>query len=233
MRRQAKAAFTLIELLVVIAIISVLASLLLPSLQGARNAAQSAACRSHLRQIAIATQLFASDNEGLLPTGPNWGGEGTCRQINSWHHNLTPWMDSTKSPGEDAWTWGSDYVAIWDGLICPAATIKNIQHSYGIHMALNSDDFADHIGMYSWVNGTARMIAQVRYPAEALAFMDENWDYSYRFHWVLAEARGYLYLEERFPKRHGGYNGCFVDGHVAAIRNEDIADPDSDFWRGF
>jgi prepilin-type N-terminal cleavage/methylation domain-containing protein/prepilin-type processing-associated H-X9-DG protein len=61
-------AFTLIELLVVCAIISVLASLVLSSVNRAKARAHNTVCVNQLRQLGVATRLYAEDNDNRLPS---------------------------------------------------------------------------------------------------------------------------------------------------------------------
>ncbi len=63
-----KKQFTLIELLVVIAIIAILAAMLLPALSAARERARSANCVGKLKQIGLATFMYAGDNKDYIPT---------------------------------------------------------------------------------------------------------------------------------------------------------------------
>jgi prepilin-type N-terminal cleavage/methylation domain-containing protein len=66
-RRYARSGFTLIELLVVIAIIALLVSILLPSLNRAKQLAKNVVCMSNLRSIGTLALMYQADYDGRVP----------------------------------------------------------------------------------------------------------------------------------------------------------------------
>src|SRR5204863_7120182 len=90
-KRFRNISFTLIELLVVIAIISILAALLLPSLQRARELARQDACMVHMKQVAVGLLMLADDNGGWLDGDNGTPGTGHLG-TDYWYNVVGPYI---------------------------------------------------------------------------------------------------------------------------------------------
>ena len=122
--------FTLIELLVVIAIIAILAAMLMPALQQARERGKEASCIGNLRQLGVRYQQYLDDSDGFLV----W--HQVANKKSRWTEAFYPYLFGSKYPAADKLKKSI--------MQCPGdkhdCKHRNLTHtSYGYNLYLNKD----------------------------------------------------------------------------------------------
>ena len=218
--------FTLIELLVVIAIIAILAAILFPVFARAREKARQTACLSNIKQLALAEKMYESDYDEVTASYVGYHRPQSPKNYPSWIDLLMPYVGN-----EDIFT-------------CPSGP-----RGYGwVHEAYPGE-YVGHYGSYganiTYVSteGTtgynylycSRKIATIRYPAQAIAFIDTNGGHCARWHPSQSPPPQWVGTTPEGVGRHNaGLNCAFFDGHGKWVNWETLCSQEAkvDMWAG-
>lgn len=218
--------FTLIELLVVIAIIAILAAFLFPVFAQARDAARATSCRSNLKQIGLAFEMYRADYEGMMPrnqTAPTSSCDTSLQrtQFSGWVSNVL--LPYAKNNG--IWSCGSDgrtaRTADVDNYLCgDRGTAPYEQHAAQIYRVSYCYNY---LGVQSLAGMPAPLppgfeFSEVNFarPAETVLMWDSQnrWADAIPSFWNV-EIQQFKNGNYEFSHRHGRKaNFLFMDGHV-------------------
>lgn len=236
-------AFTLVELLVVISIIATLLAVLMPALNKARNQAKTVTCGAQCKQIATATMMYVSDNDGSLPFF------GACTNTNDkgpyWFELLAKYLSKKSDSNADFYERDS-YTA--DVRRCPAG--KNIGDPclpsgkrWDCWIGTVFSDTSPAAPFYYANKGFGVFkILKVKTPGEAMAYMDvqQHYVYSpadkkYRFD-TDSDGDGTKDTNAQLGKKYNngqprihndGCNAILLDGHVEYTKYKKLWEIDS------
>lgn len=218
-----RSGFTLIELLVVVAIIAILMAILLPALASAREQAKSVACASNLRSLGQVEYIYASENQGVIPSyyyGPPFSGSVNTVEIvwNEWIYTFSGNLANQFKPRPE-------YIKSSAVLLCPTFAPYRFDGPYSTYGMLRDDHNAvvtDVIAKANNFSGvfyrlTNATINTANFPllADTVRTTSIGRLQSYSF-WTYTQTQS-----SAVNLRHSGHKGniLFGDGHVDGVAN--------------
>ncbi|HVY71548.1 MAG TPA: type II secretion system protein [Verrucomicrobiae bacterium] len=222
---DSRLAFTLIELLVVIAIIAILAGMLLPALASAKARGVRTVCISNYKQIALATIMYATDNNDFCPN-PIWGNTYTgwlYAPVNGAPPPLITTNLEKSYGGGQLW----QYLKNNKVYICPTdVTNKNQNKYYAIRQnKLSTYVWNGAVNGYGNLNGGATTYKLSQFNPAAYFMWEPDEDNYYKFfpgQSCYNDASSYPSTGEGLGRRHGKKGGILAgfSGHAEVVTYE-------------